>query len=227
MSFKILVEINSKRSNEMSKIYEVMKKYGRIMAEQPYPVGEAAKMILQTSEGVFATRDGADMGNLEEEDITQLDMDALPIPKSDVRAVVYSQTPFCQQALREAKPFRACLDDMAQIFGHTAYIVDGRDSNKSMGKSLVKALKNNEGCFVLKGISKDGEGMGYTMTLGRTLYEAVVAMTVIEKSAEVFLLAEKLGGSKPIPKWEAKLMRKKYKKKYSRAEEAVRLVEVE
>ena len=105
--------------------------------------------------------------------------------------------------------------------------MDGRDSNKSMGKSLVKALKNNEGCFVLKGISKDGEGMGYTMTLGRTLYEAVVAMTVIEKSAEVFLLAEKLGGSKPIPKWEAKLMRKKYKKKYSRAEEAVRLVEVE
>ena len=32
MSFKILVEINSKRSNEMSKIYEVMKKYGRMMA---------------------------------------------------------------------------------------------------------------------------------------------------------------------------------------------------
>ena len=222
----MIKEIDSKRSNEMVDIYEVMKKYGQMMANQPYSVGEAAKMILQTSEGVFATRDGADMGKLEENDITQLELQALPIPKGDVKAVVYSQTPFCQRALREAKPFRACLDDMAQIFGHTAYIVDGRDSNKSMGKSLVKALKNNEGCFVLKGINKDGEGLGYTITMGRTLYEAVVAMTVLEKSAEVFFLAEKIGGSKPMPNWEAKVMRKKYKKKYSKSEEEVRLAEV-
>jgi len=210
----------------MSKVYEVMKKYGEMMARQPYTVGNSAKMILQTSEGVFATRDGADMGNLKENDVEKLPLDALPVPKPGVKAVVYSQTPFCQQALREAKPFRACLDDMAQIFGHTAYIVDGRDSNKSMGKSLVKALKHNEGCLVLKGIDKNGDGVGYTMTMGRTLYEAVVAMTVLEKSAEVFLLAEKLGGSKPIPKWEAKVMRKKYKNKYSKAEEKARLAEV-
>lgn len=211
----------------MNKVYEVIKKYGEMMALQPYTVGKSAKFILQTSEGVFATKDGAEVGRLKESDIVKLPMNELPVPKSDVKAVIYSQTPFCQQALREAKPFRACLDDMAQIFGHTAYIVDGRDSNKSMGKSLVKALKNNEGCLVLKGIDKNGEGVGYTMTMGRTLYEAVVAMTVLEKSAEVFLLAEKLGGSKPIPKWEAKLMRKTYKKKYSRDEEAARLLEVE
>lgn len=207
-------------------IYGVFKKYGQMMAKQPYPVGDAAKMILQTSDGVFATRDGADMSDLNERDIEKLSIETLPVPKSDVKAIVYSQTPFCQQLLREARPFRACLDDMAQIFGPTAYIVDGRESNKSMGKSLIKALKNNEGCFVLKGINKDGEGLGYTMTMGRTLYEAIVAMTVLEKSAEVFLLAEKLGGSKPLPKFEAKMMRKKYKRRYSKAEEKVRLAEV-
>ena len=212
--------------SNINDIYEVMKKYGQMMVKQPYPVGDAAKMIIQTSEGVFATKDGADMGNLREKDIERHPMETLPIPKTDVKAVVYSQTPFCQQVLREAKPFRACLDDMAQIFGPTAYIVDGRESNKSMGKSLMKALKNNEGCLVLKGINKDGEGVGYTMTMGRTLYEAIVAMTVLEKSAEVFLLAEKLGGSKPIPKIEAKLMRKMYKKKYSKAEEKIRQAEV-
>lgn len=150
--------------SNINDIYEVMKKYGQMMVKQPYPVGDAAKMIIQTSEGVFATKDGADMGNLREKDIERLPMETLPIPKTDVKAVVYSQTPFCQQVLREAKPFRACLDDMAQIFGPTAYIVDGRESNKSMGKSLMKALKNNEGCLVLKGINKDGEGVGYTMT---------------------------------------------------------------
>ena len=72
---------------------------------------------------------------------------------------MYSQTPYCQQALKKKQNlFRACLDDMAQIFGYTAYIVDGRDSNKSMGKSLIKALRKNAGCLVLKGINKKGEG---------------------------------------------------------------------
>ena len=50
----------------MSEVYEIMKKYGSMMASQPYTVGAAAKMILQTSQGVFATRDGADMGKLKE-----------------------------------------------------------------------------------------------------------------------------------------------------------------
>ena len=76
--------------------------------DRPYTVGAAAKMILQTSQGVFATRDGADMGKLKENDIQQLDMDTLPIPKPEMRAIVYSQTPYCQQALKEAKPF-SCL----------------------------------------------------------------------------------------------------------------------
>ncbi len=210
----------------MSEVYEIMKKYGSMMASQPYTVGAAAKMILQTSQGVFATRDGADMGKLKENDIQQLGMDTLPIPKPEMRAIVYSQTPYCQQALKEAKPFRACLDDMAQIFGYTAYIVDGRDSNKSMGKSLIKALRKNAGCLVLKGINKKGEGKGYTITMGRSLYEAVVAMTVLEKSAEVSMLAEKIGGAVPISKRDAKLMRKEYEKNYSKTEEAVRIAEV-
>lgn len=58
-----------------------MKKYGQMMVKQPYPVGDAAKMIIQTSEGVFATKDGADMGNLREKDIERLPMETLPIPK--------------------------------------------------------------------------------------------------------------------------------------------------
>ena len=49
--------------SNINDIYEVMKKYGQMMVKQPYPVGDAAKMIIQTSEGVFATKDGADMGN--------------------------------------------------------------------------------------------------------------------------------------------------------------------
>lgn len=208
----------------MNEVYEVMKKYGLMMASQDYDIG-AAKMMIETPEGVFATKDGANMGDLKENDIEKLNLDKLPLPAADMKAVVYSQTPACSRALREAKPFKACLDDMAQVFGHTAYIADGRNKNQAAGKSIGKALKGNVGCMVLRGFDKNGSGAGYTMTMGRSLYEAVVAMTVLEKSAEIHFLAEKIGGGVPIAKWEAKLMRLIYKKKYSKAEEKIKTAE--
>ena len=147
----------------MNEIYEVMKKYGEMISSQGYPIGQT-KMMIETPKGVFATRDDADIGELREEDIEKLGIEKLPIPEAEMKAVVYSQTPCCQKALREARPFKACLDDMAQVFGHTAYIADGRDGNASMGKSIGKALRGNAGCLILRGTDKKGKGTGYTLT---------------------------------------------------------------
>lgn len=63
------------------------------------------------------------------------------------------------------------------------------------------------------------------MTTGRNLFEAVVALDVLEKSAEVNLKADVLGGVKSIPRAEAKLMRMNYKKNYSKAEQLVKAKE--
>ena len=97
------------RKNSFSEVYEVMKKYGKMMSSQEYPIGRT-KMMIETPKGVFATRDDADIGELREEDIEKLGIEKLPIPKAEMKAVVYSQTPCCQKALREARPFKACLD---------------------------------------------------------------------------------------------------------------------
>ena len=214
-----MIEVNKKE------VCEVMNKYGKMLSSQGYPIG-SAKFIIETEEGVFATKVDADFNDIKEDDIEKLWVRELPIHKAEMKAIVYSQTPHCMQCLEEAKPFPAMLDDMAQIFGPRCYIVDGRDGNDSRGKSIFKAIKDNVGCLVLKGFNKKGKAVGYTITMGRNLYEAVVATTVLEKSAEVFLLAEKLGGGKAIPKWEAKLMRMVYRKKYSKAEEKVKASEV-
>ena len=211
----------------MSEVYEVMKKYGHMMANQGYPIGDTAKMVIETADGVFATKAGADVAVLSEGDIEKLEIARLPVADEEIKAVVYSQTPYCQQCLNENKPIKAALDDMAQIVGHTAEIIDVRESNRKREREVRKALKDNVGCMVLKSVDDSGNLlMGHSLTLGRNLYEAVVAMTVLEKSAEVSILAEKLGGDKPIPKWEAKLMRFIYKKKYSKAEEKVKTQEV-
>lgn len=62
------------------------------------------------------------------------------------------------------------------------------------------------------------ESGGYAITCGRNLYEAYVAMTVLEKSAEVILKAAVIGGAKPIGSLDCRLMHQIYRRKYSKAE---------
>jgi len=212
----------------MSEVYEVISKYGKMMTSQGYSVGEAAMIIIETSEGVFTTKPGADLGNLKEDDIEKKYMKELPVPRTDMKALVYSQTPYLTKCLRDAKPFPAALDDMAQVFGPACYIIDARPgkNNKVVGKAMKKALKHNMGCMVLKGADSRGKGIGYTLTMGRNLYEAVVAMQVLEKNAEVFCHAEKLGGVVPFTKLQARMMRARYKGDYSKAEAEYKMGEV-
>ena len=210
----------------MNEVYEAMKKYGRFMVTRGYPVG-SARLIQKTAGGVYATVDGCDLANLAESDIVKLPGSQMPIPCGQMKAMVYSQPPFCMERLREGRPFKASLDDMAQIFGPEACIVDVRSCNPRREKQIKQALKDNVGFLMMEGEDEAGRAAGYALTFGRSLYEAVVATTVLEKSAEVSTLAEKLGGAKPIARWEAKLMRNIYKKKYSKAEEEVKAKEVE
>ncbi|MBQ4649426.1 MAG: class II aldolase/adducin family protein [Firmicutes bacterium] len=209
----------------MEKTYELLKKYAKMMADQEYTVGEAAMLMIDTGDGVYSTKYGADLANLKMTDVEKLAIKALPMSAAGMKAMVYSQTPYCQKALRNARPFKPSLDDMAQIIGPAAYIADGRDGNKYAGKSLKRALKKNAGCLVLRGVASGGKGRGYTVTVGRNLYEAVVAMTVLEKSAEITYLADQLGGVKYLDPVETRLMRAVYKKKYSKAEESAKTAE--
>ena len=198
-------------------IYELFKKYGAMMASQPYPVGEEARLLLDTSDGVYGTKKGANLGALKESDVVKMSDAHFGTSRSGMHARVISQTPYCQRCLREGKTFRAVLDDMAQIVGPEAVIVNTTGSKKSASLQMAKAVQKATGVFVQDRV-RDGQPAGYTLTIGRNLYEAVVAMTVLEKSAEIALKAGVLGGGKPIPKIEARLMREVYKKKYSKAE---------
>lgn len=202
--------------------YELIKKYAKMMTEQGYPVGEAAKLLIETSEGVYGTKDGANLADLKLDEVEKLAVEHLPLARKGMSAMVFSQTQYCQQCLADARPFRASVDDMAQIIGPAVYIADGRPSNNKAGKSMVRAFKRSTGAFVLRGVDKNGNGIGYTITAGRTPYEAVVGMTVLEKSAEITVLADRIGGAKEINKLEALLMHKIYQKKYSKAEAGVK-----
>ena len=201
----------------MNASFEYIKKYAALLAGQEYSPGAAAMLFLETDEGVYGTKNGADLANLTENDIERMPLETLPKGRRGIRAAVVSQTPACQKWLRRGEALIPSLDDMAQIIGTRAAVIDGREDPKKMTLKLAYALQTNAACFVITGRDENGDFRGYTLTVGRTLYEAIVAMTVLEKSAEVTLLTEKLGGACNIAAWERKLMRVVYMKKIGRS----------
>ena len=209
----------------MNSIFAYIKKYAAMLAAQEYPPGPAARLITETEEGVFGTVKGADLHALTEKDVEKLPLEVLPKGRQDIRAIVISQTPACQEWLRRGEALFPSLDDMAQIIGTRAAVIDARRGLQQAVPQLTRVMRTNAGCFLIIGQAEDGSYLGYTLTVGRTPYEAIVAMTVLEKSAEVTLLAEKIGRPQHIAPWECKLMRTIYMKKYSKSEAKAKAAE--
>ena len=207
-------------------VFELFHKYGKMMASQGYPLGEEARMLLDRYDGVYGTKKGADFSNLKWKDVVKQSDQHFATHKSGMHARVVSQTPYCQQCLQEGVTFQAALDDMAQIIGPKAVIANMTQANKKKGaKEMAVAASNAAGFFVQDRV-KDGLPAGYTLTVGRNLYEAVAAMTVLEKAAETHLKSRVLGGTKPLSGFTAKQMRKNYKENYSAAEAAEKETEM-
>lgn len=205
--------------NRNLEIFKLIKKYSDAMTSQPYTIGKEGRIYIKADGKCYTTTCCADLSNLQQQDIIILkekeifqDMKAKVLMQlRNVNALVVSNTPFCEKCSKEGKDIFAVLDDMAQIIGPKAPLVDFNI------KDILKALNHGTACIV-----KDK----YTLFTGRNLYEAVVAMLVLEKSAEVFLKAQVLGGGKKINGLEARLMRSIYKRKYSKAEEKVKALEI-
>ena len=209
----------------MNSIYAYIKKYAAMLAAQPYPLGLAARLIVETDEGVFGTVKGADLADLSETEVEKLPLSVLPKGRQGIRSIVISQTPACQEWLRRGQALFPALDDMAQVIGTRAAVIDARGGLRKAVPQLVRIMRANAGCFVVIGHAADGSCLGYTLTVGRTPYEAIVAMTVLEKSAEVALLAEKIGSPQPVSAWECRRMRSIYLTKYSKSEASARAAE--
>ena len=208
-------------------IYELFDKYGKLLASQPYAAGPEARLILDTEQGVFGTKKNVKFDRLKWSDIVKMADGHMSTYKTGMVARVVSQTPYCQQCLREGVAFRAMLDDMAQIVGVEAAIVDAANPNKKkVARDMAKAASNSAGFFVKDRIV-DGQPGGYTLTVGRSLYEAVNAVLVMEKAAEIALKTRVIGGTKPLSKLAAKGKRSDYLTGYSAAEAQARELEMQ
>lgn len=202
-----------------NKAFELMNKYALELVNLTDCDPESLKILFRFHGRIYETEDGCDFRHLRPEDIAITNGamgSSYPIERKILRenremhAIVLSNTTYCKSWASYGKTLTAAVDDMAQIIGPKAYVVHYDE------KAVKRALSKAAGCFV--------RGR-YTLTMGRNLYEAVVALTVLEKSAEINTKAVLLGGAKSLPLYEAKLMRMNYKKKYSKAEQEVKAEE--
>jgi len=83
---------------------------------------------------------------------------------------------------------------------------------------VIKTLKGRNACLV--------KGAG-ALSLGRTLDEAHTGALVLEKGAKAFMEATVLGGAKKIGLVDGLLMNFVYKKKYSKADQELKMEELD
>ncbi len=188
---------------------QAISKYAKLMSELGYFSG-GGRLLWKENKRIYATRQGADLSLISDgdiEDLTEWDItekEAFDACRN-MKAMVVARPPFCMECIKRGFELTASLEDMAQIIGYKVPVVTMRE------RELIKAFKRSTGVLVR-------EGEGYAMTMGRNPYEAYVAMTVLEKNAEVNLKAEVLGGAVKLSPVISMIERLVYVNKYSKAE---------
>jgi len=129
----------------------------------------------------------------------------------NARFVIWTESFHSRAVAQEFTCIPPVLDDLAQIVGVKALVLDVLNKTR-----LQKALAKSAGCLIKSG----SEGMG-SIAAGESISRTATTALVLEKSARVFKDAQYLGGAQPINRIEAKLMHLVFKKKYSRIESRV------
>ena len=140
-------------------------------------------------------------------------------------ARIEARTTYCLECIMSGQEIPTALDDMAQVIGAGAKLVPDDQ------KAIIAALMYSNACLVkpsaeAKGSSSwsedggDAEASiwdrGYVVTLGRDPYEAFVALTVLEKAAEIQIKSKGLGGVKPMSPSHCRSLQRQYARKYSK-----------
>jgi len=112
------------------------------------------------------------------------------LTRSEVNGIVHTHSTNALAVASARKGIPPICDDQVQILGGdircAAYTFPGTES---MADSIVEALKNRAGAL----IANHG-----AIAVGRSVKEALIGVTVLEKTAQVFLNVQRIGGAVDI-----------------------------
>ncbi len=198
------------------------------LSELGFCIGTWGNMSVRVEEGLLITPSAIDYATMTADDMVVVSWEGrrvcghrlpssemqlhrlLLLHRPDMAAVIHTHSPYASACAAAHRCIPVCVDDMAQIIGGevrcSSYVPGGRHIElaeavlETLGAECTAALIANHG----------------TAVLGRSVNEAVVASRVLEKAAMMFVLAESLGGCRPIAPELVKEERHRYLYKYGR-----------
>jgi L-fuculose-phosphate aldolase len=186
-------------------------KYAKLISELPFSAGDATRIIFKSGGRCYMTARDAAFKALSENDIRDItDHDQSQIPAAaalmkskNLNAMILCKPPYTGICIESRHEIPAVLDDMAQIVGPEVSIVepDEKQISRALARSTSVMVENS--CLIAG---------------GRNLYEAYVAVQIIEKSAETILKAQVICGVRHIDPRLSRYMHYKYQHAYSKAE---------
>ena len=201
-------------------VYKIISEYAEDLAGTGISLGDDPKIIYERDGRCYMTIPGADLSALQETDIcdvTDRSEEELPAAAAlsrskDLSAMIIASPPYTGICIESHHEIDAVLDDMAQIAGPKITIVSADE------KEILRALKKASSVMI---------DSGFLIAGGRNLYEALTNLLIVEKSAEVTLKAQVIGGVRPLGAGISRHMHHIYQKKYSAEEAKLRAAEEE
>ena len=194
---------------------DIIIKYAKMISVLPFSAGDAPRIIFRQGDRCYMTARGAafqclrpdDIVDITDHDQSQLPAAAALMKSKKLNAMILCEPPYTGICIDSRHVIPAVLDDMAQIVGPEVSIVepDEKQISKALSRSTSVMVENS--CLIAG---------------GRNLYEAYVAVQIIEKSAETILKAQVIGGVRRIDPRLARFMHYKYQHSYSKAEKEIR-----
>lgn len=193
---------------------EIISRYAKLISELPFSAGDAPRIIFKHDGRCYMTVRGAGFRNLgpdDIQDITDHDQSQLPAAASLMKskkldAMILCEPPYTGICIDSRHEIPAVLDDMAQIVGPVVSIVepDEKQISRALARSTSVMVENS--CLIAG---------------GRNLYEAYIALQIIEKSAETILKAQVIGGVRRLGTRLSEFMHYRYQHSYSKAEKKI------
>ncbi|MDO4178311.1 MAG: class II aldolase/adducin family protein [Phascolarctobacterium sp.] len=131
----------------------------------------------------------------------------------EVQAIVHTHSPYSSAIATLQRNIPAIMDDQVSILGGKVrcakYAMSG---SEELGENTVKALKNRNACLW----ANHG-----AVCVGQSMDEAFMCAEILEKTAQIYLLASPLGRPVEINEEAQKHLRDFYLNKYSKRQQGL------
>lgn len=119
--------------------------------------------------------------------------------RTDIQAIVHTHSSFATAMAAARKPIPGAVEDMVQIVGGNVRVCDyALPGSNELGQNVIRAMEGRQAVLLAN------HGM---LGAGKDLEEALKICQVVEKTAQVTILAQAVGGVVELPQEDIDFMR--------------------